>query len=277
MGPVFVLEVPASFFVFPLFSLHTLHYHRYLDFCTSEIIWENVLKSGALTTIISTVILFPAHIWITFSVLHNRLPKVFTRLGVGVVISLLGVASLSIIDVVGHSLTNNIVNHTQCMFQITVYDNNTLLYPALNMHWAVLIPPSFLLNFGPLLVITTTLEFISAQSPQSMKGLLVGVFFAIRGLFQFFNSILIIPFSLKHPWASGRMIENPPVVNCGFAYLVLTCIVGLIGFFLFLVAAKRYKYRERNEGMFRQHDVEEIYERYITQAAVDTFSDDDSN
>ena len=144
-------------------------------------------------------------------------------------------------------------------------------------HWAVLIPPSFLLNFGPLLVITTTLEFTSAQSPQSMKGLLVGVFFAIRGLFQFFNSILIIPFSLKHPWASGRMIENPPVVNCGFAYLVLTCIIGLIGLFFFLVAAKRYKYRERNEGMFCQHDVEEIYERYITQAAVNTFSDDDSN
>ena len=73
------------------------------------------------------------------------------------------------------------------------------------------------------------------------------------------------------------MIENPPVVNCGFAYLVLTCIVGLIGLFLFSVAANKYKYRERNEGMFRQHDVEEIYERYITQAAVDTFSDDDSN
>ena len=143
------------------------------------------------------------------------------------------------------------------------------------MHWALLIPPNFLLNFGPLLVITTTLEFISAQSPQSMKGLLVGVFFAIRGLFQFLNSITIIPFSFKYPWASGRMIENPPVVNCGFVYLVLTCIVGLIGLFLFLVAAKRYKYRERNEGLFCQYEVEEIYERYIT-AAMDT-SDDDFN
>ena len=102
-----------------------------------------------------------------------------------------------------------------------------------------------------------------------MKGLLVGVFFAIRGLFQFLNSIIIIPFSLKHPWASGKMIENPPVTNCGFAYLLFTCVVGLIGFVLFLVAAKKYKYRKRNEGLFCQQAVEEIYDRYITQAAAD--------
>jgi dipeptide/tripeptide permease len=96
------------------------------------------------------------------------------------------------------------------------------------MHWAVLIPPSLLLGLGPLLVIATTLEFISAQSPQSMKGLLVGVFFAIRGLFQFLNSIVIIPLSLKQPWASREMIEHPPVTNCGFVYLALTIVTGLI-------------------------------------------------
>ena len=102
-----------------------------------------------------------------------------------------------------------------------------------------------------------------------MKGLLLGVFFTIRGLFQFLNSIIIIPFSLKHPWASGKMIEDPPVTNCGFVYLLFTCVVGLIGFVLFSVAAKKYKYRKRNEGLFCQQDVEEIYDRYITQAASD--------
>ena len=155
--------------------------------------------------------LFPIYIWITFSLLRNRVPKVFTRLGVGSIISLLGVTSLLIIDVVGHSrnMTRNTANHTQCMFQVlNVPDiHNTLSYPTLNLHWTVLLAPSLLLMIGPLMVITTTFEFISAQSPHSMKGLLVGVFFAIRGLFQFFNSIIIIPFSLKHPWASGKMID----------------------------------------------------------------------
>ena len=43
-----------------------------------------------------------------FSFLHSSL-------GISV-LCLLGVASLSVIDVVGHSLTNNIDNHTQCMY-----------------------------------------------------------------------------------------------------------------------------------------------------------------
>ena len=75
----------------------------------------------------------------------------------------------------------------------------SLTYYSLNMDWGVTIPPSLFLGIGSFLVRATTLEFISAQSPQSMKGLLIGVFFAIRGLFQFFNSIVIIPLSMKQP------------------------------------------------------------------------------
>ena len=228
--------------------------------------------------VFSNFVWFPMYVWIVFSWFHNRMPRTFTRLGIGIVVCLLGVTSMLIIDVAGHALDmNKAVNHTQCMFQMTPNNNfnATLSYIPLDMHWAVLVVPSLFLQTGPLLVIATVLEFISAQSPQSMKGLLVGIFFAIRGLFQFLNSIAIIPLSLKHPWASGEMLENPPVTNCGFVYLLFTCVAGLIGLVLFLAAARRYKYRERNEGLFSQHDVEEIYDRYITQAVadVDQFSD----
>ena len=203
----------------------------------------------------------------------------FTRLFAGALICLLGVVSLLIIDVTGHSLkVANMTNTTQCMFQLYELTNTTISYPALNMHWSVLIPPSLLLGVGPLIIMATTLEFIAAQSPQSMKGFLIGVFFSIRGLFQFLNSIIIIPFSLKHPWASGEMLENPPVTNCGFVYLLFTCAVGLIGLILFSIAAKRYKYRVENEGWFRRYYIEDVYDRYISQAPVSiTYSDDDTN
>jgi hypothetical protein len=185
----------------------------------------------------------------------------------------LGVVSLLITEVAGHVQNRkDFDNRTQCIFQAALSKNESLTYPSLNMHWGILIPPSLLLGLGPLMVIATTLEFISAQSPQSMKGLLVGVFFAIRGLFQFLNSIVIIPLSLKQPWASREMIEHPPVTNCGFVYLALTSVTGLIGLILFSLAAKKYKYRTRDEGMFRQHYVEEIYDRYIDQAVSDSYS-----
>ena len=210
--------------------------------------------------------LFPIYIWIAVSLLHNKLKTLFARILTGIVLCLLGIISLLITDLVGHlPVTSGIheyYNNTQCLFQV-YRTNTTISYPALNMHWSVLIPLNLLLGIGPLIVITTSLEFISAQSPQSMKGFLIGIFFAVRGLFHFLNSIIIFPFSLNQPW----VILESLAVSCGFIYLLLTCASGLIGLVLFSVAAKMYKYRER-DGLFCQLDVEEIHERYITQDCV---------
>ena len=80
------------------------------------------------------------------------------------------------------------------MFHVYRASNGTvtvMIYKPLNMHWLVLILPAFFLGIGPLQVLTTAYEFIIAQSPQSMKGLLIGVLFAMRGLSQFLNSMII--------------------------------------------------------------------------------------
>ena len=280
VGPVFALEVPSSYFVFPPFGLHVLHYRKYIgkDFCdTIEHKWETgFIETGSLMTVLSLLCFYPIYTCINFSLLKKN--NMFNRIRLRVVSCLLGITSLLITDVVGHSLNGTTgLSNTQCMFQ-DYRTNITASYPALNMHWSVLIPPNLLLGIGPLIVITTTYEFISSQSPQSMKGLLIGVFFAIRGLFHFLNSIIILLFSFKFPWASGEMSKHPPVTNCGFFYLLFTCVMGLIGLILFSVAAKKYKYRERDEGMFSQQQVEEVYERYIIQAAeeqpsIDQYSD----
>ena len=42
IGPLFNMEVPASYFVFPLFGLHTLHHHHMhagKEFCKGDIPW----------------------------------------------------------------------------------------------------------------------------------------------------------------------------------------------------------------------------------------------
>ena len=274
IGPVFTLEVLSSYFIFPIFGFHTLHHIIVTkDLCMEQ---HTIFGTGIFMHAVSTLVLFPTYMCITFSVLRRKVQKMFLRMFIGASISFLGVASLLIIDTVGHSLKhNNVSNHSesQCIFQAGYTAHRTLRYPALDMHWSVLIPPSLFLGVGPLIISTATLEFISAQSPQSMKGFLIGIFFAIRGLFQFINSIIIVPLSLKRPWASEEMLENPPVTNCGFVYLLFTCVIGLIGLVLFSVAAKKYKYRRRNEGIFRQVDIEEIFEREIERASSDTVPD----
>ena len=218
--------------------------------------------------ILSTLVIFPVFIWVTVVGFGKRIRGFFPKIFIGSFICLTGVTSLLVIDVVGHALqsSTSTSNHTQCMFQFYRTNFTTVTYPSLNMHWSVLIPPSIFLGFGPVLIMTASLEFISAQSPQPMKGFLIGIFFAIRGLFQFLNSSVTLAFSLKHPWDSGKLLENPPVTNCGFVYFLFTIVVGVIGFILFSIAAKKYKYRERDEGLFRQQDVEDVYERYLSQA-----------
>ena len=273
VGPVFALEVPASFLIAPLFGMHLHHYSmKKVEYCRGKALLEHLMQTVGVL-VLPTMIVFPVCSFSLVSLLRKKLLKLFMRIGAGILICLFGVLSLLITDIFGHAQNiSNPYNHSQCVFQVTLSHNKSVTIYSLHMHWGVLIPPSLLLGIGPLLVIATTLEFISAQSPQSMKGLLVGVFFAIRGLFQFLNSIIIIPLSLKQPWASREMIDHPPVTNCGFVYLVLTSVTGLIGLILFSLAAKKYKYRTRDEGMFRQHDVEEVYDRYIAEAESDNYS-----
>ena len=259
LGPIYTLQTPASVYIFPLFALHT---SPTADVpCNVNALWTVMVKDGSLKAAIP-IVLWPLYIWLIFSVLYKKLPKILTRLIFGIVVSFLGVTSMLIIDAVGHSAIERPANVTEpwCMFQIT-RDKDRLQYQALNMHWYVLITPSVLLGIGPLIVTTSTLEFISAQSPHTMKGLLVGVFFAIQGFFQLIGYVATLPFSLTQHWT-----QVPPVISCGFIYLAFTSVIGLFGLILFIIAAKRYKYRKRDHENFSQNEVEEVYSRYLTQS-----------
>ena len=96
-----------------------------------------------------------------------------------------------------------------------------------------------------------------------MKSLLIGVFFAIQGLFQLIGYLLTLPFSISNYW------KDKSGISCGSVYLLIISIVGLVGLISFSVAAMRYKYRKRDDENFRQRDVEEVYTRYLSQRAGD--------
>ena len=59
------------------------------------------------------------------------------------------------------------------------------------------------------------------------------------------------------------MRENPPITNCGFGYLVFTLAVAFVGLIIFVIVAKKYTYRVRDDKPYNQSQVEEIYSRYL--------------
>ena len=263
LGPVFMLEVPASYYIFPFFALHiSKSVELRNESCESVPRWV-ILESGGLGYIVS-ILFLPVYIWVIYSLLQNRIPKILCRLWCAFVTALVGVVSLLVIDLVGHILykpkSHNPGPNGMCMFTIDLGKTHT----PLNVPSAVNIIPSLFLNLGFLLVQITAFEFISAQSPLSMKGLLVGVYFMIKGIFQAVSAVAVVPFALQRIWID-KLGKKPPVTNCAFGYYLFTITVALIGLVLFSIVVKRYKYRQRDERPYDHQFAEQYYQRCITE------------
>ena len=261
LGPIFTIDVPSSYLGFMLFSLHMGNAHANLygpnegfGNCTNWIL----IRSGSLKYIAGSL-LFPMYMWFIFSCLRKRIPGMFVRILAGIVVYMFGNICLAVTDLIGHINFKQRTNDASlCMFHYDLQSS-----PTLEMHWTVVLAPSILLGVGPLIVKTTALEFISAQSPHFMKGLMVGLLFAIVGLFQLISAAALIPFSVENIWSSVAMKHNPPITHCGFGYFIFTFLVALIGIILFAVVAKKYTYRERDDRPYNQSQVEEIFSRNL--------------
>ena len=111
-----------------------------------------------------------------------------------------------------------------------------------------------------MLFYTATYEFICAQSLHAMKGLLIGTFFLIKGLFQLFGiTIVRIPFI---SWGF-----NAPFPGCGFVYYLVNILVALIGLVAYTWVARRYQYRQRDEPDNIYRYAEEYYDRILEESS----------
>ena len=255
IGPVFVMDLPAENIIMYFFEVHLG--------APLEFRWISIVVNGGILKSILSTIFLPIYMWIIFSVMRNRVPSILRRLGFGIVVYFLGIVSFFMLDIYGHSHDNG-----ECIFNFTI--NATVHIPQLKLNWAMYVPSNILIGIGPTLVTVTIFEFISAQSPHSMKGFLLGTYFAISGFYQFVSSCILIPFSLDKVWASG---DYPPHTGCVFGYFIVICTIALIGVVLYLIAAKRYVNRERDDRPYDQRFVIDVYDRYLSQVSDEEYPD----
>ena len=99
-------------------------------------------------------------------------------------------------------------------------------------------------------------EFICAQSPYSMRGLLIGLYYAIVAMFLslvgLILGIVVAIFNDKRE----RVLNH---LSCGSWYLIVSIGIGIIGFMLYLSVAKWYKNRERDGRHINEQTVLEGY------------------
>ena len=208
---------------------------------------------------------------------RRYVPSLFKRLGIGLSLILLQeLAGIMIVWRANEDFVETLCNYTdptsdhlaQCLldkFHFNIngtcstsqnYMNNHYPPPhceeeAFNNLFLWILIPQSVRSVAYLLVFTTALEFICAQAPLRMKGLLIGIWYATFAL-QYLATYELDEFTESY---DTFIIFHG--VRAGFI---------LFSLIIYCIVAKRYRYRLRDEVVNERFLVEEIYERQLLQA-----------
>ena len=115
--------------------------------------------------------------------------------------------------------------------------------------------PQFWSAIAYILILPTSTEFTVAQSPQEMRGFMIGLSYTVTVLGLASNYINKYTFS---SWEGKFYCQN-------IYFHLFKSVIVLIIFIVFLILTKRYKLRVRENEVNIHLITEEHYERYIEQ------------
>ena len=183
------------------------------------------------------IVLIPIYLYFTRYYCCFRI-NLLKKIGCGFFISVLGKLGYIIVDVIVSLQVYYGNNHTTCL-------NETEVYTPINVYYLVL--PNIINSVGALLIIPTSVEFVFAQAPYSMRGLLIGLWYCFIGLYETIG------------WESVKLIHC--TIPSSVLYInVVNFAVIVVGFVLFVIVSKWYKLHSHGD-LFSVHDaVEKYYE-----------------
>ena len=251
IGPAFLLQTVTQS-VLPAFAKHgkvfllndnsTEQHEVHLEGVARYILISNGLLSPLLV-----VICIPLYLcWIRPRIRYH-VPGMLKRIGLAIVVMVLSLSCTLVMDVVVHLRNTDDIG---CMFGKAKRVFNHFPYHPLYQNAYFFASQHVLSAVASMLLDIAVLEFICSQSPYSMKGLLLGIFYSAKSLFQGIALSLILPFAKEwsiHP------------VSCGSAFYIMNVIIGLLELVLYTCASKRYKYREVNEPSNEYRYAENYY------------------
>ena len=187
--------------------------------------------------------------FIIYPCFYNYVPRMLKKIGMGLVFALFSIVFIMIVEIwfgdfsdPSFECPSNIGNHS-----------NTSTIMIVNYKWLLI--PHITYGCAIFLVVVTGLEFIVAQSPRQMRGLMVGLCYATYGFGRLVAANL--SFLLVYLKSLSR--------GCIFYYNLGNSLFTLFILIVFLIFAKRYKLRVRNNIVPVHQIAEEHYERYIMQ------------
>ena len=250
-GAVFFLDFAASS-VLPYYALHTNLYFEDFSLQLNGTLPEHILLNCGLLSPLLIAICLPLYLCFLRPFISRYVPGMLKRMGLCIVLTLLSLITSFAMDIAAHMHPSGGNDFDLCMFQDPgVFnffdDNNPFSFNLPQQSSSLLIVPLVLTSLSHMLIYTAVFEFICSQSPHSMKGLLIGLLYAIKGLYQLLATILVVPFAVgysthpDHPKVPNHFAQ----ISCGFYYYLVNIVIGLIAVLTYMWVADKYEYSNR--------------------------------
>ncbi len=197
------------------------------------------------------VVIIPIYIWLIRPFIYFYLPSMLKRIGFGVFVLTLAMVSTALIFETEFNLKRADIYCDYTKIVITSnfsVDNGNSAY-----HYYATFFPKCLYSLSILLFQIAYNEFICSQSPNSMKGFLIGLSFAIKGAFLVIFSILLAIFL--------RIQFSTPHLSCGLVYYLICISLTAASLLLYVYFARKYQPRKRDEICPVYRYAEEYYSK----------------
>ena len=211
-------------------------------------------------SVLVVVIGIPVYQCVLLPRIHKYLPNMLKRIGFGLLLCLIKEIAELITKVAMYATDcEEVVRDPEFCYLINteIEANGTCLrfediyntsYGSVDIsyHFLWLGIPFMLHGLSLLLVFMTTLEFICAQAPLRMKGVLVSLWYASQAVSYLFIGVPEVYIIDSEAW---------------YIYQSVKLGLILISLVAYVVVSRRYRYRLRDEVVNEQYLVEEVYER----------------
>ena len=214
---------------------------------------ENICIQGVSHDIMSpsftVVYIIPLYELLIYPCLRYRGPGILKSAGIGAVALIALSVFGGLAEIMRQIFTNG---KTKCMFEQVDPEESKL-------NFIIGIPFNFCLAFTAIVFNKASLEFICAQAPYNMNGLLLGFFFTQQTIFITLGNLLYKAW--EHKW-----FDILDTSTCGIWFYLTTLVLAVLSSALLGLVIRWYKARERDEITSSQDLVERVYDKYQQQA-----------
>ena len=245
LGPVFTLESAACY----SFLNHVTHAITYYEVLNPAYI---LFIEYGLIVPLCKVSCIPVWICIFKPLLSRYYPNMFKRIGIALGFFTTSFIVYFVYDILDYNNSGELTfYYNTCLRNVSyVLNNNYIAVPS--MYVSIL--QQLVYGWSQMLLYISAYEFICSQSPQYMKGLLFGLFYATRAFYQFIAASVIL--LIVAEWDST-------IMSCRSGYYLLNILIGVMTLILYTFAAKRYKYRKRDDICHVYKYAEDYYSKCL--------------